>query len=146
MTSQERVKTWVVLRDGMRVGNSVRNFGDFMPEAPTLPTFRTLLNTNLISEEWVDKERFEEWEKDQKERDENLAAGIDPDDVDDVDEDEEGEEGGQDLTPAPFVKKSPRKKVAKKTAAKKTTSKKTVKKGKSSGEESQGKRLSAERV
>ena len=135
MASENRVKTWKVLRDGVRVGNSVRNFGDFMPEAPSLPTFRTLLNTDVITEEWVDKEQFEEWEESQRERDEALAAGIDPDFVDE-DEDEENEES-EESRPAP------KKKVAKKTAAKKTTTKKTVKKGKSNGE---AKRLSAERV
>lgn len=138
MTDNERVKTWRVLRDGTRVGHSIRNFGDFMPEAKTLPTMRTLLNTNIIEEVWVDKEEFEEWEKSQKERDEALAAGIDPDFIDDEDEEDEGEEK---IDPAPSAK--PRKKVAKKTAAKKTAKKTTVKKGKSNGEAN---RLSAQRV
>lgn len=109
----ERVKTYRVLKDGLRHGLSVRNFGDFLPEAKTLPTLRSLLNTDTIEEVWVDREEFEEWEADQAERDEALAAELDSDD----DESEEEEE------PRPR-----RKKVVKKTAVKKT-----IKKGKSSG-------------
>lgn len=126
----ERVKTWRVLRDGLRQGYSVRNAGDFLPEAPSLPTLGVLLRTNVIEEVWVDQEEFDEWEEDQAERDEALAAGI-------VDEDDEDE---FESRPAP------RKKV-KRTVAKKSV-KKSVKKGKSSGNKVKvkGKRLVSERV
>jgi hypothetical protein len=110
--SSERVKTYRVLKDGIRHGLSVRNFGDFLPEAKTLPTLRTLLTTNTIEEVWVDREEFEEWEADQAERDEALAEEL-----------AAAEEDSEDV-----AESRPRKKVVKKTAVKKT-----IKKGKSSG-------------
>lgn len=105
--TKERVKTYRVLHNGMRVGYSVRNAGDFMPEARTLPTLQTLLNVNYIEECWVDQEEFDAWKEDQARRDAELAAemGVDEDEDDDEDEDE---------APA----KVARKKVAKKTVKK----------------------------
>lgn len=124
--TKERVKTYRVLRDGMRVGYSIRNFGDFMPEAPSLPTFRTLLNTNLIDEVWVDQEEYDEWEKRQAKADKELARSQDSDDS----EDEEFPES-DDADDTPSEKPKPKKRVAKKRPAKKTAAKKSVKKGKS---------------
>lgn len=132
-TKTGRVKTYRVLRDGMRVGHSVRDFGDFMPEAESLPTLRTLLNTDVIEKVYVDQDEFDDWEKDQKKRDAKAAKGIDPDE--DTPEDDEGQVS------------SVKKRVAKKRPAKKTVAKKTVKKGKTSGKaEAAGKRLTGKSV
>lgn len=123
MAEKERVKTYRVLRDGLRHGDSVRDFGDFLPEAKELPTVRTLLNANIIEEVWVDQEEFDAWEKNQSEKDKALLADsvVEP-----VDTDESAKEGEEPES------KSPKKKVTKKA-----TAKRTVKKGKTSGKQLQ---------
>lgn len=114
-----RIKTYRVLKDGMRVGNSKRNFGDFMPEAATMPTLRTLLNTNVIEEYIADPDEFAAWQADQEERDEEFAAEL---------AELYAKQNGEEVPKAKPRKVKPKRKVAKKTA-----SKKIVKKGKSSG-------------
>jgi hypothetical protein len=119
-TRDGRVKTWKILKNEVRVGNSLRGFGDFLPEAPGLDTFASLLRADFIEEIWVDQEEFDEWEEDQKKRDAALLAGhvVEEDDEDDEDE----VDVLDDPPPAPKVKKK---------AVKKSPARKTVKKGKS---------------
>lgn len=118
----DTVKTYRVLRDGMRVGDSVRDFGDYMPEAEEMDTLRTLLNANVIEVVYVDPQAIKDWEKAQAKKDRQRIEEEQRALSGEVTEDEEDED---EATPRPKVKK----RVAKKTVAKKSIKKK----GKTSG-------------
>jgi hypothetical protein len=108
--AKETVETYRVLRDGTRVGYSIRNFGDFMPEAKGMENLRTLLNAGVVEKVYVTQDDIDDWREDQDERDEETAP--------------QSEE-------AP----SPRRKVKKKKSVKTPSGKKKIvkKKGKTSG-------------
>jgi hypothetical protein len=118
----ETVKTYRVLRDGMRVGDSVRDFGDFMPEAAEFPTLRTLLNTAAIEEVYVEKKAIDDWRAEQDKRDKRRMEALESGDVYDPDEDDSDEDEEipevEETSVAPTPKK--KRKVAKKKVAKKT--------------------------
>jgi hypothetical protein len=112
-TVGKQVKTWRVLHDNMKVGDSTRNFGDLMPEAAEFDgsVLRTLMSTGRLEEMWVDQSVVEDFIKGQKKKD--AAAEKETDTESEV----------EDEVPAP------KKRVAKKSV----TKKKTIKKGKTSG-------------
>jgi hypothetical protein len=109
-----QVKTYRVLHDGMRVGDSVRNFGDLMPEAAGFSNLRAYINAGHLEELYVDQSVLDDWDKELKKR---LKAKPETDDSDELDE------GDNDET----VEVTPKKKTVKKTVAKKRT---VAKKGK----------------
>lgn len=127
----KQVRTYLVRHDGMKVGDEVRNFGDFMPEATEFQNLRTYLGAGYLEEVFVDQEEIDEWRKNYKER---LAAEEEELEIDDADEDvdeetvssiSESDIDGESGT----VKTAPKKKVARKTT-KKSVVKTTKKKGK----------------
>lgn len=64
-----KIKTYRCLKDGLRVGYSMRNFGDFVPEAKTMEALPTLLRSDAIEEVFVTQEALDEWRADQEVRD-----------------------------------------------------------------------------
>lgn len=62
----KQVKTWRVLRDDMKVGDDVRNFGDLMPEAGNFANLRVYLSSGMLEEIWVDESVVEEFMKGRK--------------------------------------------------------------------------------
>lgn len=106
----KQVKTYRATRDGLKVGDSTRNFGDLIPEAGSWENLRAYLDTNTVEEIWVDEEVLNDFKKKQNKK--SKAAKTEP-----ADETDSGQT-------------EPKKKVARKPAAKKTVAKKTVTKGK----------------
>lgn len=113
-----QVKTYRVLKHEVKVGDSVRNFGDFMPEAAEFDNLRTLLNVGIIEETWIDESVLSSWEEGQKARDAERLSALQDENSDSSTPPESDEDGGEDKKP---------KKVVKKTAAKKTAKKKVTK-------------------
>jgi hypothetical protein len=106
-----QVKTYRSLRDGQRVGDTIRDFGDFIPEAAEWPNLRAYLNADYVEEVVVDQELLDANLKEVAERSQKA------------DEDVEGQGSvvpPADPGPSP-KKKSVKKKTVKKTAKKKIT-------------------------
>lgn len=100
----KQVKTYRVLHEGMKVGNSVRHVGDLMPEAADFGNLRVYLSTRYLEEIWVDESVIEDFKKELEER-EKASQVPETSDAD------EGEDSGS-------VKTVTKKKVAKKTVKK----------------------------
>lgn len=121
------VKTYRVTHDGMRVGNEVRNFGDFMPEASTFPNLRAYLNAGYLEEIHVEEEAIEEWRKEFDERnavveddeDEEVEEEVvDPDPDLEPDSSSTTESKKAVVAPKKSVKKAKKKRPVKKTVVK----------------------------
>jgi hypothetical protein len=56
------VKSYRVLRDGMKVGNSVRNTGDLIPEAANFENLAVYLRNNFVEKVYVSHEEIAEHE------------------------------------------------------------------------------------
>lgn len=94
----KQVKTYRVLRDGQKVGDSVRNFGDLMPEASEFSNLRVYLSSHFLEEIWVDQEVIDDFYADLKKSKKKKEAPA---------------EGNSEEKPAPTKKRV--------TAKKKTT-------------------------
>lgn len=101
------VKTYRVIRDGLKVGHDIRNFGDYMPEAAEFENLRSLLNTDCLEEVWVEDAALEEWKEEYAQR----SLETDADDEDSLDE--VTDESDSEVTVEP--KKTVPKKIKRKT-------------------------------
>jgi len=126
------VKTYRVLKDGMKVGDSVRQYGDFIPEAADWPNLSAYLRANYVEVAYASEDEIATWQEEfnsrQSETDENDEEVEDEEVEDEEVEDEEVEdeeivdeseneddgenatavprvEGGQGSTPEPKAKK-----------------------------------------
>ena len=102
----KQVKTWRCLRDNMKVGDDVRNFGDLMPEAGDFPNLRVYLSSNMLEEIWVDDAVVSEF----------MSGRNKPKKVKDSTEGEHTEKGE---VKEPKKRTAPRKRVTKKATGKK---------------------------
>lgn len=111
------VKTYRVLRDGLKVGHDVRSFGDYMPEAAEFDNLRSLLNADFLEEVWVEESVLEEWKEEYAQR--SLATEADEEDEEtpETDEDEGKSEPDPDADVVVEPKK-PSKKIKRKTVKK----------------------------
>lgn len=62
------VKMYRVLKDGMKVGTSVRRYGDFIPEAADWPNTDAYLRAKYIEVTYVSEEEVAAWEEELRER------------------------------------------------------------------------------
>lgn len=124
------VRTYRVLRDGLKVGHDVRNFGDYMPEAAEFDNLRSLLNADFLEEVWIEEEVLEEWKQEFAQRSLDTEADEDDEETNDSDEDDESTkpDGESEEVTSPEsdaeVKAKPKKKI-KKTVKKKPSVKET---------------------
>lgn len=116
------VKTYRVLRDGLKVGHDVRNFGDYMPEAAEFENLRSLLNADYLEEVWVEEEVLEEWKQEFAQR--SLDTEADEDEEEGNPEAPNEEEGNSEPEPDAEVISKPKKKAIKRKT-KKTSVKET---------------------
>lgn len=114
------VQTYRVLRDGLKVGHDVRNFGDYMPEAAGFDNLRSLLNADFLEEVWVEEEALKKWKEEIAQR--SLTEA---DDEDEETPESDEDEGITEPDPDAEVEEAPKKKAQKKV--KRKTKKPSVK-------------------
>lgn len=104
MATKAQVKTYRVINgEGLKVGDSIRHFGELIPEASTWPNTKAYIDAHQIEIAFIDKSELDEFNAGLKKKSSKPKV-----------EDSENQESKT---------KTPRKRVAKKTT------KKTVKKG-----------------
>jgi hypothetical protein len=122
MAKKTQVKTYRVLHEGMKVGNSVRQVGDLMPEAASFSNLNSYIAARHLEVAFVNQDEIDEFYEELEKREAERAA-----EEAEFESESEDEETGDEEEATPETKTEPKKRVAAKKTTKKTA-KKTVKK------------------